>query len=88
MRSRLCDVAASAAGLWWGLLGEAAFSFTVPLTRVAVGGMAPLFIGSARVVAAAALAVVCLAGTRQICPQGRQWARLALASRCCPRLRP
>ena len=25
-----------AAGLWWGLLGVAAFSFTVPFTRVAV----------------------------------------------------
>ena len=35
------------AGLLWGLLGVAAFSFTVPFTRVAVGGLSPLFIGSA-----------------------------------------
>jgi drug/metabolite transporter (DMT)-like permease len=68
---------ASAAGLWWGLLGVAAFSFTVPFTRVAVSGLSPLFIGSGRAVVAAALALVCLAVTRQVLPQGRQWARLA-----------
>jgi drug/metabolite transporter (DMT)-like permease len=68
---------ASTAGLWWGLLGVAAFSFTVPFTRVAVGGLSPLFIGSGRAVVAAALALVCLAVTRQVVPQGRQWARLA-----------
>ena len=45
------------AGLLWGLLGVAAFSFTVPFTRVAVGGLSPLFIGSARAVVAAVLAV-------------------------------
>jgi drug/metabolite transporter (DMT)-like permease len=42
-------------GLWWGLLGVAAFSFTVPFTKVAVAGFSPLFIGSARAVMAAAL---------------------------------
>ncbi len=41
------------AGLMWGLLGVAAFSFTVPFTRVAVGGLSPLFIGSGRAVVAA-----------------------------------
>ncbi len=56
----------------------AAFSFTVPLTRVAVGGLAPLFIGSARAVVAALLAAVALAATRQPLPRGRQWARLAV----------
>ena len=69
---------ASTSGLWWGLLGVAAFSLTVPLTRVAVDGLSPLFIGSGRAVVAAALAIVCLAVTRQVLPQGRQWARLAL----------
>jgi len=59
------------------LLGVAAFSFTVPLTRVAVGGLSPLFIGSARAVVAAALAALALALTRQRLPRGRQWARLA-----------
>jgi drug/metabolite transporter (DMT)-like permease len=65
-------------GLWWGLLGVAAFSFTVPFTRVAVGGLSPLFIGSARAVVAAALAILALSITRQRLPQGAQWARLAV----------
>ncbi|WP_426997331.1 DMT family transporter [Pseudarthrobacter sp. N5] len=67
----------SATGLWWGLVGVAAFSFTVPFTRVAVGGLSPLFIGSARAVVAAVLAAFALALTRQRLPQGAQWARLA-----------
>ncbi|MGQ5261410.1 DMT family transporter [Micromonospora sp. ZYX-F-536] len=70
--------ATSPSGLWWGLLGVTAFSFTVPLTRVAVGGLSPLFIGSARAVVAAALAVVALAVTRQRLPRGAQWPRLAV----------
>ncbi len=68
----------SRTGLWWGLLGVVAFSFTLPFTRVAVGGLAPLFIGSARASAAAVLAAVALAATRQRLPRGRQWARLAV----------
>lgn len=67
-----------AAGLWWGLLGVAAFSFTVPFTRVAVAGLSPLFIGSGRAVVAATLASVALILTRQRLPLARQWARLAV----------
>src|SRR6476469_4963893 len=66
------------AGLMWGLLGVAAFSFTVPFTRVAVGGLSPLFIGSGRAVVAATLAGAALAFTRQRMPRGRQWPRLAV----------
>ena len=62
----------------WGLLGVAAFSFTVPFTRVAVGGLSPLFIGSGRAVVAAVLAVLALSVTRQRLPHGVQWARLAV----------
>lgn len=65
-------------GLWWGLLGVAAFSFTVPLTRVAVGGLSPLFVGSGRAVIAAILATLALTLTRQRLPQGKQWFRLAV----------
>ncbi len=65
-------------GLWWALLGVAAFSFTVPLTRVAVAGLSPLFIGSGRAVVAAVLAAAALALTRQRFPLGAQWGRLAL----------
>lgn len=69
-------------GLWWGLLGVAAFSFTVPFTRVAVAGgaMSPLFVGSARAVVAAILAAGALALTRQSSPTRRQWARLGIVA--------
>lgn len=70
----------SRAGLWWGLLGVTAFSFTVPFTHVAVGGLSPLFIGSARAVVAALLAAGALAVTRQHLPAGVQWARLAVVA--------
>ena len=69
-----------ATGLWWGLLGVAAFSFTVPFTRLAVGGLQPLFIGSGRAVLAAVLAAGALALTRQHLPRGVQWARLAVVA--------
>ena len=67
-------------GIWWGLLGVVAFSFTVPLTRVAVEGMSPLFIGAGRAVVAAILAALALGLTRQRFPQGRQWVRLAVVA--------
>ncbi|WP_408898473.1 DMT family transporter [Nocardioides sp. R1-1] len=68
------------AGLAWGLLGVLAFSFTVPLTRVAVDGLDPLFIGAGRAVVAAALAATALALTRQRLPRGGQWWRLAVVA--------
>jgi drug/metabolite transporter (DMT)-like permease len=68
------------AGLLWGLVGVVAFSFTVPFTRVAVGGLSPLFVGSARAVAAAVLAALVLAVTRQVLPRGGQWVRLAVVA--------
>ncbi len=74
------SVLSSRAGLWWGLLGVAAFSFTVPFTRVAVGGLSPLFIGSARAVIAAVLAVIALSLARQHLPTRIQWARLAIVA--------
>ncbi len=66
--------------MWWGLLGVAAFSFTVPFTKVAVAGLSPLFIGSARAVIAAVLAGLALYLTRQSFPRGVQWARLAVVA--------
>jgi drug/metabolite transporter (DMT)-like permease len=65
-------------GLLWGFLGVLAFSFTVPLTRVAVAGLDPLFIGAGRAVVAAVLAALALVITRQPLPRGRQWLRLAV----------
>jgi drug/metabolite transporter (DMT)-like permease len=73
-------VLSSRTGVRWGLLGIAAFSFTVPFTRVAVEGMAPLFVGSGRAVVAALLAIIALAWTRQHLPSKRQWVRLAIVA--------
>ena len=67
-------------GIWWGLLGVVAFSFTVPLTRVAVEGMSPLFIGAGRAVVAALLAALALGLTKQRLPAGSQWFRLAVVA--------
>ena len=69
-----------AAGLAWGALGVLAFSFTVPLTRVAVSELSPVFVGSGRAVVAALLAVCALAITRQRLPTSRQWMRIAVVS--------
>lgn len=66
--------------LLWGLLGVAAFSLTIPFTRIAVAGMSPLFIGAGRAVVAALLAAAALALTRQRLPQGTQWGRLAVTA--------
>ena len=63
-------LSSSRAGLGWGLLGVVAFSFTVIFTRVAVGGLSPLFVGSARAVIAALLAAAALALTQQHLPTG------------------
>ena len=70
----------SRSGLLWGLVGVLAFSFTLPFTRVAVGGLSPLFIGSGRAVIAALLAIAALAITRQRLPVGRQWVRLLVVA--------
>ncbi|MFI8566303.1 DMT family transporter [Rhodococcus sp. NPDC078407] len=71
----------SRVGLLWGLAGVTAFSFTVPLTRIAVtGGLSPLFVGTGRAVLAAALAATALAVTRQQLPRGGQWRRLVVVA--------
>lgn len=68
------------AGLAWGSLGVLAFSFTVVLTRVAVGGFPPLLIGAGRAVVAAALAALALRLTRQRRPSRRQVLRLGVVA--------
>ncbi|WP_432245772.1 DMT family transporter [Arthrobacter sp. G.S.26] len=67
-------------GIWWGLLGVVAFSFTVPFTRVAVASLSPLFIGSGRAVIAGILAGAALVLTRQRLPSAAILARLALVA--------
>lgn len=73
-------MSASRFGLIWGFVGVLAFSLTLPLTRIAVGGLSPLFIGAGRAVVAALLAALVLGITRQRRPRGSQWWRLALVA--------
>jgi drug/metabolite transporter (DMT)-like permease len=77
---RPAPLPAARSGLLWGLLGVSAFSLTVPLTRVAVGGLSPLFIGSGRAVVAAILAAVALAASRATRPRGMQWVRVGVVA--------
>lgn len=65
------------AGLGWGLLGVLGFSFTVPLTRIAVEALPPLFVASGRAVVAAILAGTALVLLRQRLPSRRYWWQLA-----------
>lgn len=64
------------AGLWWGFLGVFLFSFSVPLTRVAVDNMNPVFITAGRAVVAAVLAIGFLYFRKQPIPTRRQLVRL------------
>lgn len=70
----------SRSGLGWGFLGVLAFSFTVPVTKVALVGLSPLFIGSGRAVVAALLAAITLATLRARRPTGVQWARVTIVA--------
>lgn len=67
-------------GLLWGLLGVAAFSLTVPLTRIAVVDLSPLFIGAGRALIAGLLAGTALLLTGQRLPRGAEWAGAAVVA--------
>lgn len=69
-----------ARGLVFGFLGVLMFSFTLPMTRIAVVELTPLFIANGRAVVAGALALAVLAITRQRLPRGGQWLRLAVVA--------
>ncbi|MCP2174562.1 DMT family transporter [Williamsia maris] len=67
-------------GVWFGFLGVLAFSFTVPFTRVAVGALDPLFVGTARAVVAGVLAMIALAVCRVRFPSRSQVGRLVVVA--------
>ena len=52
-------------GLAWALLGVLLFSFSVPMTKVAIGGFSPFFTAMGRAVIAGAIAAVLL-GIRRV----------------------
>ena len=60
-----------------GAVGVAAFSLTLPATKLALHGLAPIFVSLGRALVAAGLSALCLAATRQPRPRGSQWFRLA-----------
>jgi drug/metabolite transporter (DMT)-like permease len=63
--------------LWWGLVGVLGFSFSLPLTRVAVKTLDPTFIGLGRALVAAVFAGALLVLTRQPLPARRDIGRFA-----------
>lgn len=68
------------AGLLFGLIGIASFSLSLPMTKLALHGFPPLFLGAGRAVVAAVLAAVVLLVTRSALPQGMQWFRLTVVA--------
>ena len=68
------------AGFLYGLLGVAAFSLTLPATRVAVVGLDPVFVGLGRAVVAAVLAAIVLLATRTPFPGWALLPRLAIVA--------
>ena len=69
-------MSSSRAGLWWGFLGVALFALTVPLTRLVVDGMSPVFLTAARAVVASLIATAFLVFRKQPIPTVRQFVRL------------
>lgn len=60
-------------GLLWAFLGVVLFSFSVPLTKVAVGGFDPFVTATGRAVIASVLAVTLLSIRRVPFPPRRLW---------------
>src|SRR5512139_2013 len=65
-------------GLLYGFLGVAAFSLTLPATRVAVVDLHPAIVAFGRCVAAAVLAAGMLYAARSPFPQRAHWTSLAI----------
>lgn len=60
-------------GLAWALVGVLLFSFSLPLTKVAVGGFSPYFTATGRAVLAGVIAVGVLAAARVPWPAREHW---------------
>jgi len=74
------DPARRRRGFFYGLLGVAAFSLTLPATRAAVVGLDPVFVGLGRAVVAALLAAIVLLATRAPFPGWALLPRLAIVA--------
>jgi drug/metabolite transporter (DMT)-like permease len=67
-------------GFFYGFVGVASFSLTLPATRVAVAALDPVFVGLGRAVVAAVLAAVVLVAQRVPWPGRALLPRLALVA--------
>lgn len=67
-------------GMWFGLVGVAIFSLTLPFTRMAVVELHPIFIALGRAVVAAICAGALLWWLRAPRPTPAQWRALAITS--------
>src|ERR1700754_2818880 len=62
----------------WGLVGVLGFSFSLPMTRLAVEDLDPTFVGLGRALVAAALAAALLLAPRERGPDARAPPRFAI----------
>lgn len=69
-----------ARGLLPGFTAVAAFSLTLPATRVAVQELPPIFVASGRAAAAALLGAACLLLAGAPRPRGRQWLSVGIVA--------
>ncbi len=78
--STTIPVTAETKGMLWGLLGVAAFSLTLPATRVAVESLNPFFVGMGRAVVASVLAAIYLAAGRHRLPTKDEFKSLVVVA--------
>ncbi len=78
----MSDTAATDAlrGLLWGAVGVTAFGLTLPMTRLVVPVMDPVFVGLGRAVIAALAAAVLLVLSRSPWPERQEWPALAVVA--------
>ena len=67
-------------GFFYGIVAVAAFSLTLPLTRVAVAELDPVFVGLGRSIVAAGLALLLLLFYRPRFPTRTQWRGLIIVA--------
>jgi drug/metabolite transporter (DMT)-like permease len=73
-------MAAAPPGVALGALGVVIFSFSLPATKLAVGGLDPWFVAFGRAAVAGLLAIGVLRATRAPRPSVAQWRSLAIVS--------
>jgi drug/metabolite transporter (DMT)-like permease len=67
-------------GLFFGVIGMTCFSFTLPMTRLAVAELDPIVVGLGRALVAAVFGVIILIWKRDALPARRHWAGLLVVA--------